>query len=90
MIEGMGLFLGLLFYSFPYERVLLDVPEYNLPLLAACSPALVTVEGSISGYYSHGGRRWDRCYLSIWRRRWEPFGAAFLARPPLRGSDEPG
>lgn len=79
MVEGMGLFVSFLFSTFPYERVLFDLPEYNLPLIDGCAPALVTAEGSITDYFHHAGRQWDRCFLSIRRSDWEPAAVAFFS-----------
>jgi hypothetical protein len=77
MIEGMGLFVSFLFQTFPYGRLLLDMPAYNLPLVDACAP-LVTHEGTIPDFFSHAGRYWDRCFLSIQRGAWEPAAEAFF------------
>lgn len=81
MTEGMGLFVSFLFQTFPYERLLLDMPAFNVPMVAACAP-LVTFEGAISDYFSYGGRRWDRCFLSIHRSAWEPAAQAFFDDQP--------
>lgn len=80
MVEGMAVFLDFLFHSFPYERIIFDVPEFNLPLLAACIDALITPDGSIPAFYFHGGRSWDRCFMSIWRHDWQPIGEALFGR----------
>ena len=81
MIEGMGLFISFLFQTFPYERLLLDMPAFNVPLVEACTP-LVSHEGAISDYFSYGGRTWDRCFLSIRRTAWEPAAVAFFDDAP--------
>ena len=89
MVEGMALFLEFLFESFPYRRVILDVPEYNLPLLGSSLESLVSLEGRISDFHFHGGRRWDRCFMSIWRDAWEPIGSAFMGRTAAEASGSP-
>lgn len=73
MVEAMGLFINYVLRTFNYRKLFADLPEYNLGLIDGMAGELVKTEGRLTDYFWHGGRYWDRCFISINRSDWEAF-----------------
>jgi RimJ/RimL family protein N-acetyltransferase len=76
MIEGLFLFLGHVFRSFPLRRVFFEIPEYNQYLVPGAH-GLLEPEGRLREYFFHDGRYWDQLNYSVDVDRFKEFEEGF-------------
>jgi RimJ/RimL family protein N-acetyltransferase len=68
--EADTLFITYLFETFPFEKVYLEVIEFNYRKLASGAGTFFHVEGCLIDHEYHLGRRWHLYTLAIYRREW--------------------
>lgn len=71
MMLGIGLFLNYVFSHWPFRRLYLETPVYNLEQFTAGQGKLFTEEARLRDYYYLNGRYWDQVTLQITRESWE-------------------
>lgn len=76
-MEGVMIFLHYLFFRWPFRKIYLETPEYNLPQFASGLDKFFEEEASLKQYYYMDGSYWDRVFLSISRERFETRIARF-------------
>lgn len=68
--EANALFITYLFETFPFEKIYLEVIEFNYRKLASGAGTLFHVEGCLRDHEYHLGRRWHLYTLAIYRSEW--------------------
>jgi RimJ/RimL family protein N-acetyltransferase len=81
--EADALFITYLFETFAFEKIYLEVIEFNYRKLASGAGTLFRVEGCLIDHEYHLGRRWHLYTLAIYRHEW-PHIVARVA-PQLAG-----
>lgn len=76
MVEGMLIFLAYLFDHFSMRKIYVEIPDYNLPLVAGVSDEFLVREGLLRDHYFYGNRHWDLHIFAIYRQ-------TFVARSEL-------
>lgn len=66
-VESALLFCQYLFMTWPFDKIYLEVVEYNLALFRSGIDKLTRVEGRFSKHVYYGGRHWDVCILALYR-----------------------
>jgi RimJ/RimL family protein N-acetyltransferase/acyl carrier protein len=72
-VEAVVLFLRYLFRTWDFEKVYMEVPEYNLAQFSSGLNRDFVPEGQLRRHLYHDGRRWDQFIFAIYR-------STFLAR----------
>ncbi len=65
--EAVALFCGYVFDVWDFEKLYLELPEYNLKQFASGLDRYLKLEGRLGGHSWYGGRRWDQLILAIYR-----------------------
>jgi len=68
--EANALFITYLFETFAFQKIYLDVIEFNYRKLASGAGTLFHVEGCLIDHEYHLGRRWHLYTLAIYRHEW--------------------
>jgi RimJ/RimL family protein N-acetyltransferase len=68
--EADALFITYLFETFAFEKIYLEVIEFNYRKLASGAGTLFHVEGCLMNHEYHLGRRWHLYTLAIYRHEW--------------------
>jgi len=68
--EANALFISYLFETFAFQKIYLDVIEFNYRRLASGAETLFHVEGCLIDHEYHLGRRWHLYTLAIYRHEW--------------------
>jgi hypothetical protein len=71
LMEGVVLLIEHVFSVWPFRKIYLEVPEYNLDQFVSSLESVVSHEGCLKEHWRLGGEVWDHHYLSIHRRDWE-------------------
>lgn len=82
MIEGIFVFIQYLFDHFDFQKIYLEVPEYNLSLFAGGIGSLLEQEGCFRDHLYYGDRRWDMLMFALYRSSWEAVADGFRGRWP--------
>jgi hypothetical protein len=69
-VRGAFLFFEYLFRGFPFRKLYLEVPEYNLAQFASGLDSLFELEGSLRAHTWFDDRYWDLHFLALSRDRW--------------------
>lgn len=77
-VEGTVLFLHHVFTTWPFRKLYLETPAYNLDQFASGRGRLLTEEARLADHWYYDGRYWDHVVLSIRRDTWEQRGPALL------------
>lgn len=77
-LEGTVLFLNHVFRTWPFRKLYLETPQYNLDQFASGSGRLLDEESRLRDHWYYDGQYWDHVVLSIWRERWDERGPALL------------
>lgn len=85
MIEGTVLFLQHVFRTWPFRKLYLETPQYNLDQFASGSGRLLEEEARLRDHWYYDGQYWDHVVLSIWRSTWDERSPSLL-RSALGGS----
>jgi acyl carrier protein len=67
MILGISLFLRYVFSYWDFDKLYMEVPEYNLPQFASGLGQFFEIEGRLRGHFRVGGRSWDQLILAMYR-----------------------
>lgn len=78
VIEGSILFLNHVFRTWPFRKLYLETPQYNLDQFASGSGRLLEEEARLRDHWYYDGRYYDHVVLSIWRSNWDERKAALL------------
>jgi RimJ/RimL family protein N-acetyltransferase len=79
-LEGVLLFLELLFVNWPFRKVYLEAVEFNYRLLASGAGRLFEPESVLKDYEYFDGRYWDLVTASVSRAAVEGHVAKLLGR----------
>lgn len=77
-IEGTIIFLNHVFTTWPFRKLYLETPQYNLDQFSSGSGRLLEEEARLRDHWYYDGRYWDHVVLSIWRSSWDERGPALL------------
>jgi RimJ/RimL family protein N-acetyltransferase len=69
--EALFLTLEYVFCGWPFRKVYLEVPEYNLEQFASLADRLAVEEGRLRAHVFAGWNWWDLVTLAVWRDQWE-------------------
>lgn len=84
-LGGVSLFFDHLFHGWPFRKLYLETPEYNLPQFAsAVDRGILRVEARLEEFQYLAGRHWDMLFLSVTRDSWEQFTTTAVGRRLLR------
>lgn len=78
VIEGAVLFLEHLFHTWPFRKLYLETPAYNLDQFGSGTGRLLDEEARLRDHWYYDGQHWDHVVLSIWRETWEQRRPALL------------
>jgi hypothetical protein len=82
---GFGLFLEYLFAGWPFRKLYLETPEYNLSQFAsAVDRGIFRVEARLEEFIFLADRYWDVLFLSVDRPAWASFKESAAGRHLLR------
>jgi len=70
VFEASSLFVTYLFETFGFDKIYLEVIEFNYARLASGAGSLFHVEGCLRDHEFHLGRRWHLYTLAIYRSEW--------------------
>lgn len=84
-LGGVSLFFDHLFRGWPFRKLYLETPEYNLPQFAsAVDRGILRVEARLEEFQYLSGRHWDMLFLSVSRDSWAAFTTTAVGRRLLR------
>lgn len=69
-VEGGILFVDIIFRSWPFRKLYVEVPGYSLPQFSGSAGWLLTEEAVLKERYFHADRYWDEHIFSLSRERW--------------------
>jgi hypothetical protein len=75
MILGISLFLRYVFTYWDFEKLYMEVPEYNLPQFASGLGRFFEIEARLRGHLRTGERSWDQLIVALYRDAAELHGA---------------
>ncbi len=67
MMLGVATFLRYTFWYWDFEKLYMEVPEYNYSQFASGEGRFFEVEGRLRGHIRMGGRSWDQLILAVYR-----------------------
>lgn len=71
-IEPIRIFFGYLFDVWPFRKLYLELPEFNLPQFASAIRHGLHVEARLRDHHYYQGRRWSQLILAAYRAGEEP------------------
>ena len=80
LVTGVTLLINYLFKGWPFRKLYLEVPEYNLPEIASAVDSLFAVEAVLREHVFLDGIYWPLHVLSTDRARWGEFSARWIGR----------
>lgn len=69
MILGISLFLRYVFTNWDFEKLYMEVPEYNYEQFASGLGRFFEIEGRLRGHLRTGARSWDQLILALYREK---------------------
>jgi hypothetical protein len=81
--RGMFLFLDYLFDGWPFRKLYLEVPGFNLPQIKSFVDRFATIEATLPDHVYHADQYWDFHFVAINRTQWRAQAQArhpYLAR----------
>ena len=75
MILGISLFLRYVFAYWEFEKLYMEVPEYNFSQFASGLGRFFEIEGRLRGHLKIGDRSWDQLIVALYRDAAELQGA---------------
>ena len=79
LLLGVGLFIEYVFSCWNFQKLYLEVPEYNAQLLGSGIGRLFQLEGRLRRHSYYDGQRWDQLILALYREDWKPRGGRIVA-----------
>jgi acyl carrier protein len=67
MVYGIALFLRYTFMNWEFEKLYMEVPEYNFEQFASGLGRFFEIEGRLRGHLRTGTRAWDQLILAVYR-----------------------
>jgi acyl carrier protein len=67
MVFGISVFLRYVFSYWPFDKLYMEVPEYNLDQFASGLGRFFQIEGRLRRHLRMGGRAWDQLILALYR-----------------------
>lgn len=87
-MAAVGLFLEYLFAGWPFRKLYLETPEYNLSQFAsAVDRGIFRVEARLEEFIFLADKYWDVLFLAVDRDMWSAFKATPAGRHLLRNSN---
>lgn len=84
-MAGIGLFFEYLFTGWPFRKLYLETPEYNIGQFAsAVDRGIMRVEARLEEFVFLADRYWDMLFLSVTRESWAAFRTTAVGRHLLR------
>lgn len=80
-LDGVALFVDYVFSTWPFRKIYLEVPSYNLSQLGSQVGGLLAEEGRLLDHVWLNGRTWDLHLLALYQSSWQARRQEFLARP---------
>lgn len=80
MVEVVALAMEYAFETWPWRKVYLEVPEYNLGSFRSAIGRYFEVEGTLREHVYLDGRYWDAHVLTMTRARWAERGEPLMSR----------
>lgn len=77
VMRGVMMLFDYLFKGWPFRKLYLEVPAYNLEQFESALTAVFTEEGRLSSYTFLDGEYWDLVFLSLSRDHWRDCRARF-------------
>jgi RimJ/RimL family protein N-acetyltransferase len=69
VLAGVSMFVQLLFDGWPFRKIYIDVPAFNLDAHRDVIGKLFVCEGRLRDHAFHGGRHWDVAIYALTRER---------------------
>jgi RimJ/RimL family protein N-acetyltransferase len=82
MIEGFFVFVQFLFDHFGFQKLYLELPEFNRSLIGGGPASILDLEGTLSDHYFYGDRLWAQFIYALRRSTWEEVAPAFRGEWP--------
>ena len=73
MIEGIAVFINYVFDHWPFRKLYLELPEYNLGLFDGLTDTILRTEGVMKEFEYYNETLWDLHVMSLSRVDWEKF-----------------
>lgn len=88
MVMGSALMIDYTFKCWPFRKLYLELPEYNLEQLARGNGRIFVQEGRLGEHMYYDGRWWDKIILALYRRTWDERSSRLVAAalPAVRRS----
>lgn len=84
-MAGISLFFEYLFTGWPFRKLYLETPEYNLgQFSSAVDRGILRVEARLEEFVFLADRYWDMLFLSVSRESWSAFRTTPIGRHLLR------
>ncbi len=83
MIAGTAMFVEYVFANWDFNKLYLEVPEFNFPQVARGIGRLFELEGRFREHSYYDGRHWDQLVLALYRDTWMKTRASYLAMEGL-------
>ena len=84
-LAGLALFLDYLFGGWPFRKVYLETPEFNLPQFAsAVDRGILEIEARLTEFVFLADRYWDVVFLAVSREKWASLRESVLGRYLLK------
>lgn len=78
VMMGAVLFVHYTFECYPFRKLYMELPDYNLPQIASGLTRLFQEEGRLRAHFYYGGRLWDKIVLALYREDWDARVGRFL------------
>jgi acyl carrier protein len=78
MVYGIALFLRYTFMNWEFEKLYMEVPEYNFEQFASGLGRFFEIEGRLRGHLRTGTRAWDQLILAVYREAAIRYGDRLL------------
>jgi RimJ/RimL family protein N-acetyltransferase len=83
MVRAVFLVFNYVFTGWPFRKIYLETPAFNLEQIESAVGSVLTLEATLTDYVFADGRYWDQHFLSITRESWNVTRlryARFMAR----------
>lgn len=84
-LAGLAIFLDYLFGGWPFRKLYLETPEFNLPQFAsAVDRGILEIEARLAEFVFLADRYWDVLFLAVSREKWAELRESVLGRYLLK------